>query len=225
MSSGRQRPPTARRRNRLTRAVTAALPVVRHGDVAIVYAAIVTIIAITVSLLPSRARVGLLQGSSTNLANLHLHPVRVLVGSAFVLPGPADLWQVPVLLVGYAYAQRAVGRLATVFVAVIGHVGATLTVATMLAAGIAHGTLARSLAHASDVGVSYGLACILAFLTAFLPRGARLWYSVGLLAVFAVPTVAGVTFTDVGHGVALALGFGLALVASRVARHDVPHRP
>lgn len=200
---------------RLRAAAADALTAVRHSGLAIGYAAIVIFVAVTLAILPHDLRVDLLQQSSTNLVNLRLRPARVLVGSAFIVSDPDDLWQVPVLLVAYAYAQRAVGRLATVFIAAIGHIGATLAVATMLAAGIAHGQLARTLARASDVGVSYGLACMLAFLTASVSRRVKPWYVSSLVLTFAVPAVFGVTFTDVGHGVALLLGFGLALIAHR----------
>lgn len=55
----------------------------------------------------------------------------------------AGLWQLVLLLPLYAAAHRCVGRGATIVVAVIGHAGATLFVATLLTAGIFHGWLAQ----------------------------------------------------------------------------------
>lgn len=194
-----------------------ALATVRHSGIALGYAAIVVVLAVTLAALPAHVAATVLDVSSTNLANLREYPLWVLVGSAFVTDGLGDLWVVPFLLVGYAYAQRTVGRVATVFVAVVGHVGATLAVATLIRAGIAHGALARSVERASDVGVSYGLACVGAFLVAAVPARWRIRYAVALVVAFVGPMAFGVTFTVLGHAIALTLGFGLALLATRFA--------
>lgn len=194
-----------------------AVNLVRASDVAIGYAVIVTVVAITLATLPSHVHHDVIEHSSTNLANLRDHPLWVLFVSAFVVSSLAGLWQLPLILLAYAAAQRWVGRLATIFVAVLGHVGATLAVATLLASGIAHGRLARSVAHASDVGVSYGLACVAGFLVCQVRPRWRLPYVALLVAYFVGPIVTGPTFTDIGHSIALALGLGLALLAARVA--------
>jgi hypothetical protein len=198
------------------------LNAVRRSDVAIVYAGIVTIVAVVLTLVPDRIHDSLVLSSSTNLVNLRQHPLLVLAVSAFVVSSWASLWQIPFLMLGYATAQRWVGRAATIFVAGLGHVGATLFVSVLISSGITHGQLARSVARASDVGVSYGLACIAAFIASRVPHQWRVLYLAVVLTYFVGPLLLSPSFTYVGHVTALALGFGLALLAARAAatEHD-----
>lgn len=190
---------------------------VRRCDLAVVYALVVLGLTIAVNLRPAPLRAQFVEQSSTNLANLRRQPLHVLVVSAFVIPAWRGLTILAPLVLAFGAAQRWVGRLATVVVAVIGHVGATLFVAILLTAGLTRGRLARSVIHAPDVGVSYGLACVAAFLTARLPARWR-WPYLGLLAAyFCLPLLLHPTFTAVGHTTALLLGLGLALLAARAA--------
>jgi hypothetical protein len=193
------------------------LNVVRHSDVAIIYAGAVTIVAVALSLVPDQIHDSLVLRSSTNLVNLRHDPLLVLAASAFVVPGLPSLWPVPFLMFAYATAQRWVGRAATVFVAALGHVGATLFVSVLISSGIAHGQLARSVARSSDVGVSYGLACMSAFVISQVPHRWRPVYLSATAAYFVGPLLLSPSFTNVGHATSLTLGFGLALLAARVA--------
>lgn len=189
----------------------------RHTDLALGYGLVVLVVAIVLAVAPAHTRDAVVANTSTNLSNLRRRPLWVLLASAFVLSSLSGLWQLLVLLWLYATAQRWVGRLATIFVAALGHVGATLFVATMLAAGIAHGRLARSVAHASDVGISYGLACIAGFVVSRIPARWRAPYVVVLVAYLVGPLLVSPTFTGVGHTTALTLGFALAFLAWRVS--------
>jgi len=209
-------------RNAALRLGSAWLNAVRRSDVAIVYAGIVTIVAVILSLVPDRVHDSLVLSSSTNLENLREHPLLVLAVSAFVVASWASLWQIPFLMLAYATAQRWVGRVATIFVAGLGHVGATLFVSVLISSGITHGQLARSVARTSDVGVSYGLACVAAFIASQVPHRWRLLYLAVVLTYFVGPLLLSPNFTYVGHVTALALGFGLALLAARAAavEHD-----
>jgi hypothetical protein len=154
---------------------------------------------------------------STNLYNLHHSPIFVLAASAFVVNNLFSLWQLPILIWGYGEAQRWVGRVAALIVAILGHVGATLFVATMLAASLGHGRLAHSAAHVSDVGVSYGLVCILGFVVSRVQPRYRVAYVAALVLFAAGPLVVVPSYTALGHVSALGLGLGLALLASRVS--------
>ncbi|HEX6490013.1 MAG TPA: rhomboid-like protein [Gaiellaceae bacterium] len=159
----------------------------------------------------SSRRQALLEGSSTNLEQLAHAPVRVLIASAFwIEPASFPLWAA-VLLVVLGSLERRIGtkRLLTVFSA--GHVGATLLSAMGIWAGIELGTLQDSVARSRDVGVSYGLASTAAFLAGTLPLRLRLVCAGGLVTFVGSAAIQSRTFTDFGHGFALAIGFALLL--------------
>jgi hypothetical protein len=190
---------------------------VRGRDVALLYAIAVTTTELVLGLLPDDVHQRAVIRCSTNLYNLHHSPLSVLAASAFVVNGGLSLWQLPWLVWAYGEAQRWVGRLATVLVGILGHVGATLFVATVMSASLAHGRLERSEAHVSDVGVSYGLMCVAGFILSRVPARYRLAYVAALFVYAAGPLALVPTFTVLGHVCALGLGLGLALLASRVS--------
>lgn len=185
----------------------------RGRDLAVGYTLIVLLVSAALHAQPHRLRSHLVLQSSTNLVNLRQQPVLVLIVSAFVVPSLPALLLLGPLTAAYGAAQRWLGRQATVIVAVFGHVGATLFVAVLLATGIAHEQLSRTLARQPDVGVSYGVAAILGLLTARNRRRRLRWAVLGsaffvlLLAVFQ-------TFTDLGHLVAWAIGVATGAVTS-----------
>ncbi|GAA1625906.1 hypothetical protein GCM10009790_05830 [Georgenia ruanii] len=196
----------------------AALRLVLSSDLALGYAAVVAAVTIVLQLVPPEVRADVVQRCSTNLENLRDRPVFVLVVSAFVVPSLSGLLQLPLLLLVYATGQRWVGRAGTVLAAGFGHVGATLFVAALIASGITHGRLAESVAQASDVGVSYGIACMAAFILSRVPPQWRGLYVAAAAGYFVGPLLRHQTFTNVGHATAFLLGLGLALLAARVAR-------
>jgi hypothetical protein len=194
------------------------LPLLRGTDLAWGYAVVVLATTVGTEIAPGVDIDRVVLESSTNLDNLRQHPLFVLAISAFMLSSPWGLWVLGPLLVAYGAAQRWVGRLATVVVAAIGHVGATLFVAVLLAAGLTHGRLDPSIAKVPDVGVSYGLVAVGGLLSARVPRRYRLVYVVGLALSVLGPLVLVTRFSDVGHAVALMIGLGLAVLAMRAAR-------
>jgi hypothetical protein len=186
----------------------------RRADVAWAYAAVVVVVAIVVRVLPGTRTQDLVLDCSTNLDNLRHTPLLVLGASAFVVSPLWGLWILAPLVVVFAAAQRWLGRAATVIVAVLGHVGATLFVAVLLAAGINDGLVDADVARAPDVGVSYGLAAVAGVLVGRVPRRWRPWYALGVLAVAAGLLVIDPDFTGVGHVTAVLLGFALAVLAT-----------
>jgi hypothetical protein len=190
-------------------------PWLRGADVGWAYAAVVLVVAVVVRVLPGTTTDELVLDSSTNLDNLRRTPLLVLGASAFVVAPLTGLWILVPLVVVFGAAQRWLGRAATVIVAVLGHVGVTLFVAVLLAAGIDDGRLSPSLARAQDVGVSYALATLAGLLIGRVPRRLRPWYAGGLLVLVVAALVIGPDFTDLGHLTAVLLGFALAVLVAR----------
>lgn len=186
--------------------------------VTVAYAATLVAVATALLLLGPRVHDDVIRHMSTNLHNLENGRLVTLIGSAFVTEnGPIWAW-LPGLVCLLALAELLwrSGRVVMTFA--LGHVGATLVVAAGLAVAIKFGWMPISVAHASDVGISYGAAAVLGALTAAIPLRWRpawigWWLSVGLLAV-----CAGVEFTNVGHFVALLLGIVLSVRFGAVAR-------
>jgi hypothetical protein len=194
----------------------------RRADVGWTYAAAVVVVAVVVRVLPGTRPEDLVLDSSTNLDNLRHTPLLVLGASAFVVSPLWGLWILAPLVVVFAAAQRWLGRAATVIVAVLGHVGATLFVAVLLAAGINDGVVDAAVARAPDVGVSYGLAAVAGVLVGRVPRRWRAWYALGVLTVAAVSLLLDQDFTGIGHVSAVLLGFALAVLTARGRDRAVP---
>jgi hypothetical protein len=142
----------------------------RGRDVALVYSTIILVAAVVLALLPDAVAERVVLDSSTNLVNLRQHPPLVLILSAFVQPSLIALPIVAPLVLAYGAVQRWLGRGATIVTAVLGHVGATLFVATILAAGITKGRIGLSTGQVADVGASYGLVAAAGLLVARVPR-------------------------------------------------------
>ena len=157
---------------------------------------------------------------STNLHHLGTDPVRVLVASAFWVSAAWQVlpWAVLFTLV-LAPAERWVGtgRFAAVFAA--GHVGATLLTAAGLWVAIRADAVDASVAHSADVGVSYGFLAVAAVLVYRIPRRLRVPYVAALAGYLVVALFVRGGFTDVGHLVALLIGFSsYPLVRARLPR-------
>jgi hypothetical protein len=177
---------------------------------------VLVVVAVVLALLPPRVSDQVVYNVSTNLQGLRNRPLLVLVASAFVLLGGlAGLLWLPLVAVAMGAVERWLGKLATVLVFALGHVGATLGLAVMLVSGIAHRMIDPQIATVHDVGVSYGLFTLAGTLTARVPARWRRWYagaltclSLGILAVSCDPT-------DVGHVLAAIIGLVLAAVVLR----------
>jgi hypothetical protein len=175
------------------------------------YAVMLVAVAMTLLILGPHIQDVVIRHMSTNLHNLEHGHLETAVGSAFVAAeGPIWVW-LPGLVCLLALAELLwhSGRLIVTFT--LGHIGATLIVAVELTAAIQFGWLPVSVAHASDVGISYGAAAVLGALTAAIPPRCRpawigWWLAIGLLVVWL-----GDHFTNTGHFVALTLGMLLSM--------------
>ena len=190
----------------------------RGRDVALGYAAVVCTTTLALALVPDAVARKVIFSSSTNLVNLRSHPPFVLVVSAFVEPSVRELWVVLPMLWALGALQRWMGRTVVVISAGLGHVGATLAVSTVLAAGIARNRIAPAEQAATDVGISYGLVAVVGVLAARLTGVRRRWYISGFTADFVAAFLLSRSFTDLGHLFAWLLGLALAALVSRARR-------
>jgi hypothetical protein len=203
--------------SRAARTVGRARELAHGRDLAVGYAALVVLSAVVVFTQPRGDASQAVLDSSTNLHNLQTQPLLVLLLSAFVVSSPWSLWVLPVLVWAYGTAQQWLGRRATVLVALFGHVFATVFVAVMLTAGIAHHQLSRDLAREPDVGVSYGLAAVLGLLVHRLPPRRRHRVVPAVTVVLLVLVGVSQTLTDLGHLVAWCIGLTMGFVGTRLA--------
>jgi hypothetical protein len=146
---------------------------------------------------------------STNLYNLANGHLATLVASAFVTDGDDIYFVLPGLVCLLALGELVWRGRGLVLTFAVGHVGATLLVAVGLAVAIGAGWLPISVAHASDVGISYGAVAVLGALTTVIPpRWRPAW--IGWWLGTALVVASGADFTAVGHLLALMLGMGLS---------------
>ena len=151
----------------------------------------------------------LLWQHSTNLIRLRDDPVSVLVTSAFWLtPRELLLWMALFPLV-MAPVEKWLGSLRGIVVFFVGHVGASLVTAAVIAIMISHHWAPQRLKDVIDVGSSYGFWCVAALFTYRLPRPWR-WVWVGTILVGALGFIAWRTsFADYGHLIAMLIGLAL----------------
>ncbi len=145
---------------------------------------------------------------STNLHHLAEDPVRVLVASAFWLAGGGWITYFVVFNVFHVPAERWLGTFRWLCVVVIAHVAATYISEGALYWAIRHDYAPASAVNTLDVGVSYGLAGVVAVLTYRIAAPWCYVYVVGVLAFFTVPVLVDVDFTAVGHLSATVVGLG-----------------
>lgn len=211
--------------SRISAAVRRLLHQIRRSDIALGYAGIVLILFVGAHVFGQESFRHLVESSSTNLANLRTHPLYVLGASAFVVEDGMALLSLPLLVVSYAVAQHRLGRGPLLVAIVIGHLLATLFVAPLLAAGISQGWLPQAIATESDVGFSYGMACVFGLLSCTIrPGRRRQGYIAAILTWWGWPLLLAPlhlghpTFTDVGHVIAVLTGLALAVLPGAATR-------
>ena len=193
----------------------AALSRLARLRVTVAYGAILVCVNTTLLALGPALQDRVIRHASTNLHNLSHGHLGTLFSSAFVVDaGPIAVWLPGLLcLLGLAELLWRSARLVVAFA--VGHVGATVLVAIGLTAGVSWGWLPRTVARATDVGMSYGATAVLGALTPAIPRRWRALWVGWWLAVGAAVVAVGDDFTDVGHVVALVLGM---VAATRFGR-------
>ena len=182
---------------------------VRAAPFTFAYLALLLVTTGVLAASSERGRTTLLRASSTNLNHLAREPVRVLVASALWLQGFSVLTWALLFVVVLAAVERALGTRRALALFAAGHVGATLLTALGLWIGIRAGAFSPGLDDTIDVGVSYGFVAAAAAFTFLLPRRVRLPYAAALVGYLVFRLVAGQTYTDAGHLVALSIGYCL----------------
>jgi hypothetical protein len=173
------------------------------------YAVVLAVIGGTLLALGPNVQSAAVSRMSTNLYNLANGHLATLVASAFVTDGDEIYFLLPGLVCLLALGELVWRGRGLILTFAVGHVGATLLVAVGLAVAIGAGWLPISVAHASDVGISYGAVAVLGALTPLIPpRWRPTW--IGWWLGTALVAASGADFTAVGHLLALMLGMGLS---------------
>jgi Rhomboid-like protein len=213
-----------RAENRWTATATRALSVVASLRVTIVYAVALVAVSATLTALGPHTRDVVVSRMSTNLHNLARGHLSTLVGSAFVEDGGEVYAWLPGLVCLLALGELIWRSTGLLIAFTVGHIGATLLVAVGLIAAIKAGWVPISVAHASDVGVSYGAVCVLGALTASIPaRWRPVWIGWWLGITVTAAWAAEFDFTGVGHVLALLLGMGVSVRLPSMARWSSMH--
>jgi hypothetical protein len=171
--------------------------------------------------LPPAAAQRVLLAVSTNLDNLHQHPLRSLVGSAFFFEGTLTGIDTldfigTIITLGFgiaiclAWLEYRYGPMRAFIVFAAGHVGATLLTAPVIAYAVADGYYPPTVRQALDFGISYGAQACLAACALQLPRA---WRFPVIALILAWPMIGGSwsdgipDFVTIGHLLAAAIGF------------------
>jgi hypothetical protein len=173
---------------------------------------------VTALLAPSQAT-ALRMWASTNVANMHHHPIPALVLSAFLVSQSPVSWLVMIAFVMFG-ANRALGNLRLTLVCIAGQVIGTAVSEGIVAYRLDHGRLHPYFAHLSDIGPSY---VVVAAIVAGAAFGSWLTRACAIIAfatlVFVGHIFAGLTSLNVpavGHLTAVVTATTLAVTLLRV---------
>ncbi|MFE6051301.1 rhomboid-like protein [Kitasatospora sp. NPDC056446] len=149
----------------------------------------------------------ILERRSTNLHHLQVSPVRVLVTSALWIAGGGWLSYFLLYNLFHVPAERWLGTMRWLSVALLAHVGATYLSEGALGWAIHRGIASPSAVYTLDYGVSYALAGVVAVLTYLLVRPWRYLYAAGVLIVYGLGVQQSRDYTSLGHFSAALIGF------------------
>ena len=177
--------------------------------------------------LPSRGRAALLRWASTNVVNLHNHPIGSLVVSAFIAPGFPLAWPALIALALFG-ANRVLGNWRTAVLCATGHVVGTLVSEGIVAYRIANGLLPEAANRILDVGPSYVVVSAITVAVLFGSWPARAAAVADLALLVLVGDIFGGLSTlqvaAVGHATAIAVSVPLGTLLARQARRRRPPR-
>lgn len=189
------------------------------------YLAILTVTTWVLLGLSDRVTSLLLKEHSTNLQQLRIDPVKVLVRSAFWAPGYMFLAWVVLFALVLAPAEYWLGTARWAIVFALGHFLSTIGSALALWLGIREGWAAKSLQDSIDVGASYGFFAVASVFTFRLPSRWRWPWALALVVGGVGTLLVSQSFTDVGHLLAITIGFAcypITRAASVRSRANTP---
>ncbi|SOB79005.1 rhomboid-like protein [Streptomyces sp. 1331.2] len=207
MAGSTSRDSGAHRRPRWSRAAHAVCAYVRRAPGTYTWLAILLVTTQVIRHVDPVTADRILERRSTNLHHLQVSPVRVLVTSALWIAGGG--WVVYFLLYNLFHvpAERWLGTLRWISVAMLAHVGATYLSEGVLGWAIHRGLAPPKAVYTLDYGVSYALAGVVAVLTYLIVRPWRGLYAVGVLVVYGLGVQQSRDYTSVGHFSAALIGF------------------
>ena len=176
----------------------------------VAYTAILVATKLVLDASSPRLNQAILESVSTNLHQLHVHPVNVLITSAlFVTDRDQLLAFAAVALLILSPLEQRIGTLRTIIGFAIGHVGASVAVAAGLSYAVRAGEVSPSIQRTVDVGVSYGTLCLVAAFAFLINYRLRLVVLFGLLCYSSVAVVMDDDYARWGHLVSVLLGAAL----------------
>jgi hypothetical protein len=197
--------------------------VVARYAVAWAYLAGFVLAEIIYTILPTHDQFLVLHWASTDVVNLHQHPIGSLVVSAFIAQGFPLAWPALIALALFG-ANRVLGNWRTAVLC--GHVVGTLVSEGIVAYRTAHGLLPEAANRILDVGPSYVVvsAITVAVLFGSWPARAAAVADLALL-VFVGDLFGGLSTLQVaavGHATAIAVSVPLGTLLARQARQRRP---
>ncbi|MGW3044520.1 rhomboid-like protein [Kitasatospora sp. NPDC001159] len=198
--------PEAHRRRWWARAARAVWAYVRRAPGTYIWLAILLITTQVIRHVDTATADRILERRSTNLHHLQVSPVRVLATSTLWIAGGGWPSYFALYNIFHVPAERWLGTLRWISVAMLAHVGATYLSEGVLGWAIHRGLAAPKAVYTLDYGVSYALAGVVGVLTYLIVRPWRYLYVVGVLIVYGVGVYQSRDYTGIGHLSAVLIG-------------------
>lgn len=188
-----------------------------RAPVTFVYVATWTVTTILIQGSPDEIAALFTRFTSTNIYGAATAPLRVLVGSAFLVAdsGLGYLAYVTVFALIVARAEQRLGSARILVVGASAHVLASLIVVALEAYALQRDRVSGSIVLTADVGVSYVMAGICTGYLLFVSRRWRWWYAVALVVTLVVPLVVVRDIWSLGHFLAAATGWSATMLLAR----------
>ncbi|MEV8569508.1 rhomboid-like protein [Streptomyces sp. NPDC051322] len=190
----------------MTRALHAVRSYIRSAPGTYLWLAVLLGTTIALHQMPPGHERAFLGSRSTNIHELSVHPVRVLIQSALWIGSGHWVPYAVLFTVFHAQAERWIGTARWLAVAASAHVFASFISEGALLWAIQLGHAPKSAVNTLDVGVSYALAGVIGVLTYRIITPWRYGYLAVILLSTALPLVTARTFTDLGHFTSVLIG-------------------
>jgi hypothetical protein len=186
-------------------------PLAARYSVAASFLVLVSAGEATTAMLGPRKAAALWLWASTNVANLHHHPVPAMVLSAFLLSGSLVAWLALIAFTMFG-ANRAAGNLRLALICGAGHVLGTAVSEGIVAYRVDHGRLLAPSVHMIDIGPSFVVVSAVVIAVAFGSWPAR----AAALAAFAALVFVGHIFAGLTSLEVAAVGHVTAMTVAAI---------